>query len=163
MRAGERHAAGAATRAARFRRWVAMALAAAAAPLALPAHAAEPVPPQKLDATLSAIAHEAAGRRAAESALIRAEAGRPEPLVETILRFEGSLDAVTAEGAVVRSVVGNIATVDIPVSRLAAVAALPGVVSIEAARAQPLRLDRSVPAGTGGKGGTTGCAREKSP
>ena len=136
------------TRTTGIHRRIAAALAAFAT---LSAGAAEPVPPQKLDATLSAIARDATGRLAAESALLRQEAGRPEPLVETILRFEGSLDAVRAEGAVVRSVIGNIATVDIPVSRLAAVAALPGVVSIEAARAQPLRLDRSVPAGTGGK------------
>ncbi len=39
---------------------------------------------------------------------------------------------------------GNIATVDIPVEKLAAIAALPNVVSVEAARAQRTRLDVSV-------------------
>ena len=37
--------------------------------------------------------------------------------VETLLRFEGkSLDRVVAAGGQVRSVLGNIATVDIPIS-----------------------------------------------
>ena len=75
-------------------------------------------PSQKLDATLAAIADDASGRLAAQSGLVRYEPGCPEPLVATILRFEGSLDAVKAQGAVVRSVIGDIATVDIPVRRL---------------------------------------------
>jgi subtilisin family serine protease len=134
------------TRTTGFHRRIAAALAALVTPIALSAGAAEPASPQKLDATLQAIARDATVRLVAKSALIRLDEGLQEPRVETILRFEGSLDAVRAEGAVVRSVIGNIATVEIPASRLAAVAALPEVVSIEAARAQPRRLDRSVPA-----------------
>ena len=106
------------------------------------AHAVTPVQSDKLDATLSAVAKNGVSR----PALVRIEPGIAEPFVETILRFEGNLDAVKAQGARVRSVMGNIATVDIPAGKMAAVAALPSVKSIEASRPQPLRLDRSVPA-----------------
>ena len=124
-----------------FRPWTGLALAAAAAAACagLSACAAQPASSPKLDATLAAIAREASAGPGAQPAPARHEAVRPEQLVATILRFEGSLDAVRAQGAVVRSVIGNIATVDIPAGKLAAVAALPGVVSIEVARAQPLR------------------------
>jgi subtilisin family serine protease len=114
--------------------------------MAFPAAASAVVPPAKLDAALMAVAREPAEGSIAARTLRRLEAGRPEPLIQTILRFEGTLDDVRAHGGVVRSVMGDIATVDIPAHKLAAVAALPSVVSIEAARAQPKRLDRSVPA-----------------
>lgn len=67
--------------------------------------------------------------------------------VPTLLRFEGAgLDKVKAAGLSVRSVSGNIATVDIPAVRLKEIAALPGVVYIEAARRLRAKLDVSVPA-----------------
>ena len=113
--------------------------------MALPAGAAEPAR-AKLDAALAAMADDPSASAAAKRVPKRYEPGRPEPLIQTILRFDGSLDAVKAQGAVVRSVIGDIATVDIPADRIAAVAALPSVVFIEAARTQPTRLDVSVPA-----------------
>ena len=129
-------------------RFFAAAMATLVISLALPATAASPVPSAKLDATLAIAARDNADGVAASPALTlrRFEPGRSEPLIQTILRFEGNLDAVKAQGAVVRSVMGNIATVDIPASKLTAVAALPDVVSIEAARKQTVRLDVSVPA-----------------
>ncbi len=67
--------------------------------------------------------------------------------VETLLRYQGeSLEGVVAAGGRVRSVLGNIASVDIPVASLAAIAALPEVVYIELARPQVQRLNVSVPA-----------------
>ncbi len=125
-------------------RWTVLTLGAWIAVVALPAGAATDTETQKLDAPLSAAA--ASGGRGMRPALTRFDPGTGATLVETILRFDGSLDAVRAQGAVVRSVMGNIATVDIPADKLAAIAALPGVVSIEASRKQTLRLDRSVPA-----------------
>ena len=106
------------------------------------AYAAEPA--AKLDAARLAALH----APAASTAPIprRTVEGQREPLLQTIVRFEGSIDAVRAMGAVVRSVIGNIATVDVPADRLADVAALPNIVSMEAARAQVARLDVSVPA-----------------
>jgi len=112
------------------------------------AQAATVTQTDKLDATLSAVAKHGW----AKAALVHAEPGIAEPFVQAILRFQGSLDAVRAQGVRVRSVMGNIATVDIPAGKVAAVAALPGVVSIEASRKQPLRLDRSVPE-VGARGG----------
>ena len=126
-----------------FWRSSAIALAILVTPMALPLHAAPVTQVQKLDATLSAVA---GNGRGITPKLVRVDPGVGEILVETILRFEGNLDGVQAQGAIVRSVIGNIATVDIPVGKLAAVAALSNVLSIEASHAQPLRLDKSVAA-----------------
>ncbi len=126
-----------------FSRWTAIVLAVLVTPLALPLGAATVAPVQKLDATLSAVA---SGGGGITRKLMNVDPASGQSMVETILRFEGDLDAVRAQGALVRSVMGNIATVDIPVGKLAAVAALSNVLSIEASRAQPLRLDRSVAA-----------------
>ena len=123
-------------------RLVAVALSAGLMVIHAGVHAATPVQHDKLDATLTAVAKNGVSK----PALVRFEPGIAEPFVETILRFEGNLDAVKAQGARVRSVMGNIATVDIPAGKMAAVAALPSVVSIEASRLQPRRLDQSVPA-----------------
>ncbi len=129
-------------KAALFPRWSAIALAVLVTPLALPLHAATVTPTQKLDATLSAVASGGGITRK----LLNVDPGLGQSMVETILRFDGDLDAVKAHGALVRSVMGNIATVDIPADKLAAVAALPNILSIEASHAQPLRLDKSVAA-----------------
>ena len=98
----------------------------------------------KLDATLGAASTGAA--LAIERIPKRLEPGEREPLLQTIVRFDGSIDNLKQHGAIVRSVMGNIATVDIPAARLADIAALPNIVSIEAARTQVPRLDVSVPA-----------------
>ena len=129
-----------------FVRLFAAAAAALALSVALPAAGATPQPSAKLDAALSAAAAGGGDSLAGRALLKRVEVGQAEPLVQTIVRFEGDLAAVRAQGAVVRSVMGDIATVDIPESKLAAVAALPGIVSIEAARPLRARLDVSVPA-----------------
>ncbi len=124
-------------------RRIAVVLATLVMSMALPIGAAAVTPTQKLDATLSAVAN--SGGTGITPKLVRIDQDLGQTFVETILRFDGNLDAVKAQGAIVRSVMGNIATVDVPAGKLAAVAALPNVVSIETARAQPLRLDRSVP------------------
>lgn len=127
-----------------FVRLVAAAVAAFCVAVALPATAVTPQP-SRLDAALSAVAS-GGDTLAGGLVLKRIEAGQPEPLVKTIVRFDRDIAAVEVHGAIVRSVIGDIATVDIPESRLAAVAALPGIVSIEAARPLRARLDVSVPA-----------------
>ncbi|MFO1306265.1 MAG: S8 family serine peptidase [Burkholderiales bacterium] len=98
----------------------------------------------KLDAALDAAS--AGASLSIDRIPKRIQPGEREPLLQTIVRFDGSIDNVTQHGAIVRSVMGNIATVDIPAARLADVAALPNIVSIEAARTQVPRLDVSVPA-----------------
>lgn len=129
-----------------FVRLFAAAGAACALAVTMPAAGATPQPVSKLDATLSAATAGGGDSLAARALLKRIEVGQAEPLVQTIVRFEGDISAVKAHGAIVRSVMGDIATVDIPESRLAAVAALPNIVSIEASRPLRLRLDASVPA-----------------
>ncbi len=102
----------------------------------------------KLDAALTAVAQKPA---LAEKVLARAALEKSqfasEPVVKTLLRFEGKgLDNIRAKGAVVHSVSGDIATVDIPVSKVGLIAAQPGVIYIEAARQLRAHLEASVPA-----------------
>ncbi|MEP7327770.1 MAG: S8 family serine peptidase [Betaproteobacteria bacterium] len=129
-----------------FARACAAVFVALTLPIAGQVGAATVVPAQKLDATLSAVAQQGASGVGIAPKLVRMEPGMAEARVRTILRFEGTLDDVRAQGAVVRSVMGNIATVEIPASKVAAVAALPSVISIEAAQPLVPRLDVSVPA-----------------
>jgi subtilisin family serine protease len=108
------------------------------------AHAATET--SKLDATLTGMAQQGAASGGIAPKFVRVDPGTGVSFVEAILRFDGTLADLTAQGVIVRSVMGNIATVEIPVGRLAAVAALPGVTSIAASRPQMPRLDVSVPA-----------------
>jgi subtilisin family serine protease len=78
-----------------------------------------------------------------------------EPMVDTLVLFQGDPKAVEAYGARVRSVLGNVATVDIPLSTLEMIANHPNVIRIEEARKLKPRLDVSVPAsGANGVWGT---------
>lgn len=71
--------------------------------------------------------------------------GSGGPRVKTIVRFAGSLSGVEAFGGKVRSVLGEIATVDLPFEAIGPVSALPNIVYIEAARKMNPQLDVSVP------------------
>lgn len=68
-----------------------------------------------------------------------------EPMVDTLVLFHGNPRVVEALGARVRSVLGSVATVDIPVRALEMIANHPNVVRIEEARKLKPRLDISVP------------------
>ena len=120
---------------------IATVLASLAAPLAC---GAQPV--GKLDAALTAVVESSKASAAVTPRMLRVTGKEGEARVRTILRYTGSLDEVKAQGAVIRAVMGDIATVEIPESKVAAVAALPTVVSIEAAQPVSKRLDISVPA-----------------
>jgi len=124
--------------------WMRVVLAAAMASMvAAAAHAATAT--DKLDAALSATGG-STDSMSARRIPQRIDPSAAEPLLQTIVRFEGSIDNVRAHGAIVRTVMGNIATVDIPATKIAAIAALANIVSIEAARPAVPRLDVSVPA-----------------
>lgn len=128
-----------------FSRWAALVVVSVTMPISAAVGAAALEHAAKLDATLTGIAQHGTSGPGLTRKLIRTDPGTGDAMVATILRYEGSLDAIRAAGAVVRSVMGNIATVDIPASKLAVIAALPSVVSIEAAQPQVARLDVSVP------------------
>jgi len=69
-----------------------------------------------------------------------------EPMVDTLVLFQGNPHVVEAFGAKIHSILGNVATVDIPVRALEMIANHPNVVRIEEARKLKPRLDVSVPA-----------------
>ena len=81
---------------------------------------------------------------------IRSGPQRPREAVGAFIRFTGDADALRATlalyGAALHTVVGNLATAEIPVQTLEQVASLPSVLEIEEARPVAPALDVSVPA-----------------
>ncbi|HUJ78900.1 MAG TPA: S8 family serine peptidase [Nitrospiria bacterium] len=69
-----------------------------------------------------------------------------EPMVDAFVRVKGDPRALEVYGVRVRSVLGDVATAEIPVSVLEAIANRPEVIRIEEARKLKPRLDVSVPA-----------------
>jgi subtilisin family serine protease len=67
------------------------------------------------------------------------------PFVETLVKFQGSLSGVEALGGRVRSIIGDIATVDLPIGALPQVSNLPNIVYIESSKRVKRRLNASVP------------------
>jgi minor extracellular serine protease Vpr len=84
--------------------------------------------------------------RAKRHAHIKSGPDYPEPMVDTLVRVQDDPRALKMYGAKVRSVLGHVATVDIPINALEAIANDPNVVRIEEARRLKPRLDVSVPA-----------------
>lgn len=73
-------------------------------------------------------------------------APRAPEKIRAIIKFSGSIDAFTALGCDTFSVLGQLATIAIPVEQIHAVLALPGLVKIELSRPLFRELDESIPA-----------------
>jgi len=100
---------------------------------------------QKFDADLGRLRAIESTRANAPATVISAKSGLQG--IETLVRFDGeALKQITAAGGIVRSVLGNIAVVEIPFAALDAVLELPSVKYVELAKRQVQRLNYSVAA-----------------
>jgi subtilisin family serine protease len=100
----------------------------------------------KLDANLLQAAAEQQRINALKPAE-RIQAAAAVPDLEVLIRFQGDgVAKIRAAGGVVRSVLGNIASVTLPASALGAVTALPEVIYLEVPPPPVKRLNVSVPA-----------------
>ena len=114
---------------------------------ALPVLAAPSV--ARMDASLALAAGQApsAAARYLPHGIVKPSSTRAESTVAATIRFTGDpLPDLKKLGVRIGSVSGNIATADIPLSKLNAVSTVPGVVFVEAAKVLKPRLSLSVPA-----------------
>jgi len=88
--------------------------------------------------------------------ILKSTPDQTEPRVRALARFQGDLSGVEALGGRIGSVIGDIATIDLPLNAVGALSQLPNIIYVEAARQVRSRLDVSVPAtgATALRGGT---------
>lgn len=111
----------------------------------------------KMDPTLVLLAQKGMNQTIAKKGIMKAAPNRAEPMVSTLIRFRGALSGVEANGGKIRSILGDIATVDLPLSAVVPISQLRNILYIEAAKKVNLHLDMSVPA-TGADNMRTGVA-----
>lgn len=101
----------------------------------------------RLDAGLALLAAQPQSAADLAPSIVKRNRFAAEQSVAATLRFSGNILAdLQALGVNVGSLSGNIATVDIPLSKIEAVAALPGVIFVELAKPVKARLDAAVSA-----------------
>ena len=65
--------------------------------------------------------------------------------VTVVVRFKDDIDKIREIGGIIHSVLGDIATIEIPITQLQSLAALPNIIYVEAPRKLQKKLDASVP------------------
>ena len=75
----------------------------------------------------------------------KAAVALPEPMVDVLVQFKGDSKSLEVSGAKVTSIVGNVASVDVPLGVLEALAGNPNVIRVEESRKRRPTLDSSVP------------------
>jgi subtilisin family serine protease len=99
----------------------------------------------KLDHTLRALSQNAISVNTARALNMLKEVRNQEAMVKTLIRFKENLNGVDALGGKIRSIIGDIGTVDIPLSSLEALSQLDNIVYVEASKKVKPKLDISVP------------------
>src|SRR5581483_3257654 len=100
----------------------------------------------KLDPTLVLLAHEGTNQAIARKGILKAVPNRSEQMVSTLIRFQDTLSGIEANGGRIRSILGDVATVDLPLSAVVPISQLPNILYMEAAKRVAPHLDVSVPA-----------------
>ena len=103
---------------------------------------------QKFDATLAGAMKRAGIEKVVDGSYKRTRLSAKIEIVKLLVRFSDSkaLDAIRNAGGTVNSVLGNIASVEIPASALGSLISIPEIQYMEAGKSIPLRLSSSVPA-----------------
>ena len=99
----------------------------------------------KLDPTLRALSQNAISVNTAKALNMLKEVPNQEAMVKTLIRFKENLNGVDALGGKIGSIIGDIGTVDIPLSSLEALSQLDNIVYVEASKKVKPKLDISVP------------------
>ncbi len=98
----------------------------------------------KLDAAFTSRLHQMASGQATHSA--RSVDTPSEAMVAASIVFTGNvLEELKSKGVRIRSVMGSVALVNIPLGQISAVASIPGVLRIETPSKPVVRLDKSIP------------------
>ncbi len=99
----------------------------------------------KLDLTLRALSQNTISFDKAKSPTLLREIPGQETTIKTLIRFKKNLDGVDALGGKIGSIIGDIATVDIPISSLEALSHLNNIVYVEVSKKLKPKLEISVP------------------
>ena len=99
----------------------------------------------KLDPMLRILSQKIISVDAAKNIMPLQEIADQEPRVKTIVRFKENLNGVEALSGKIGSIIGDIATVEIPLSSLEALSQLENIIYVEASKKVEPKLNISVP------------------
>src|SRR5581483_10445146 len=88
----------------------------------------------KVDPRLAVITRQGVHRPAAGKGIMKSSPNAAEPLVSTLIRFQDTLSGIEANGGRIRSILGDVATVDLPLSAVVPISQLPNILYMEAAK-----------------------------